>query len=140
MKKIITILILFLTLIVKSQIIHDDRLLPNPEQAKALMEVQSDLNSRKFEPYVKAKYGAGFDFNTYKLEQRLKYLSELWYYYKSFYVKRNYTTGETLDETIIDISRFDFARKSDEEVIITIEGFKDAIVLIPTKKLLFTND
>ncbi len=66
------------------------------------------------------------------------YAKEMWYYTESFYVKRNYNNeGITLDESIIDISRFESQRKENEEAIVTLPGFKDVIVLIPNNKLIY---
>ena len=57
---------------------------------------------------------------------------------ESFSVKRNHSTeGITLNEEIIDVVRFESQRKENEEVIITLPGFKDAIVLMPTNKLFY---
>ena len=135
MKKLLTILIVTVCSIGKAQSIY------TVEQFSALSFVKNDKNSEKFEPYVRAKHGGGFDFELFKTNNKIQYYKELWYYSQSFYVKRNYLKdGITLDETIIDISRFDSQRTDSTETIVTLEGFKDVIVLLPTSKLIFKND
>jgi hypothetical protein len=135
MKKLIFLLSILLSVSLNSQ-----TLLKN-EESNALLFVKNDKRSQKFENYVWAKHGSAFDFNYFKENNKIEYLKELWYYSQSFYVKRNhFQSGETMDETMIDISRFDSTRKEDSEEIITISGFKDVIVLLPKNKLLFTND
>jgi hypothetical protein len=62
----------------------------------------------------------------------------MWYYSESFYVKRNaLNEGVTLNEEIVDISRFESQRKENEEVTVTLGGFKDVIVLLPAKNLIY---
>ena len=135
MKKLLTILIVMVCLMGKAQSTY------TTEQLNALLFVKNDEKSQKFEPYVRAKHGAGFNFESFKTNTKLEYLRELWYYSQSFYVKRNYyKEGVTLDETIIDISRFESYRNNDTESILTLDGFKDVIILTPTSKLLFKND
>ncbi len=96
------------------------------------------LNSAKiqmFEPYIAFKHT---DFKTWKENNKLIYWKELWYYTESFYVKRNYLKdGEVLNESIVDISRFEYLRKESEESIVELTGFKDVIVLIPNNKLIY---
>ena len=97
-KLLLTILIFTACLIVKAQSPY------TVEQSNALLFVKNDKKSQKFEPYVRAKHGAGFDFEFFKTNNKIEYCKELWYYSQSFYVKRNYyKEGESLDETIIDI-------------------------------------
>jgi len=101
----------------------------------------SDLNAKKFEPYVRAKHGAQFDFDSFKKNNKVEYYKELWYYSKSFSVKRNhFTEGFSLDESIIDISRFEYKRDENKEVMVFLDGFCDVIVLLPKSKLIFKND
>lgn len=135
MKKLLILVTLLITFAVKGQSFY------TTEQSQALLEIKNDKLAQKFEPYVRAKHGAGYDFESFKKNQKLEYYKELWYYSKSFYIKKGYlNSGYSMDESMIDISRFDSSRKSDEETFIKIDGFKDVIVLLPTKKLLFTND
>jgi len=99
------------------------------------------LNPEKvklFFPYVHFKHGGAQGFEAWKQNNKMLYIQEMWYYSESFYVKRNHLNeGYTLNEEIIDVSRFESKRKPNEEVIIPIDGFKDAIVLIPAKLLIY---
>lgn len=135
MKKLIFLLSVFIAIGLKSQT------LLTQEQSLALLKVKTDPHSQKFDPYVRAKHGASFDFYKFKTENKIEYYKELWYYSQSFSIKRNhFSTGETIDETMIDISRFDSVRKEDSEETVIIPGFKDVVVLLPSKKLIFKND
>ena len=90
------------------------------------------------EPYMKWKHGGGEAFEAWKSTNKLQYAKEMWYYSESFYIKRDHTTkGEVLDESIIDISRFENQRSKTEEVIVTLPGFKDVVVLLPENKLIY---
>lgn len=74
----------------------------------------------------------------FKKNKPHEYLKELWYYSESFYVKRNHLQeGVTMDESMIDITRFESSRKEGEEAIILLPGFKDALVLLPINKLIY---
>lgn len=99
------------------------------------------LNSdkvNKFQPYVEVRHGGKAAFNVWKENNKVQYVKEMWYFSESFYVKRNaYNDGIVLDESIIDISRFEIQRKTNEEVMIQLPGFKDAIVLLPASKLIY---
>lgn len=99
------------------------------------------LNPEKvkmFFPYVQFKHGGEAGFGAWKENNKLLYTQEMWYYSESFYVKRNHLNeGYTLNEEIIDVSRFESKRKPNEEVIVPIDGFKDAIVLLPGKLLIY---
>jgi len=65
------------------------------------------------------------------------YQKEMWYYTESFYIKRNHLSiGDTMDESMIDVSRFETQRSADQEVIVTFGGFKDVMVLIPGNQLI----
>lgn len=93
---------------------------------------------KKFTPYVEFRHGGPQVFPSWKENNKLQYAKEMWYYSESFYVKRNNSSeGTTLDESIIDISRFEASRKENEEVVVTLPGFKDAIVLLPASKLIY---
>jgi hypothetical protein len=92
----------------------------------------------KFSPYIEAKYSFTQNFTTWKQENRFLYIKEIWYHAESFYVLHNKSTeGVKLDESIIDISRFESYRKQNEETIINLPGFKDAIVLLPSSSLIY---
>jgi len=98
----------------------------NPEKEKA------------FSPYMVARHGGTEGLAEFKKNKPQEYLKELWYYSESFYVKRNHLSeGVSLDESIIDISRFESNRKSNVESLVVLPGFKDALVLMPADKLLF---
>ena len=135
MKKLLILITMLITFALKGQSFY------TTEQSQALLEIKNDKCAQNFEPYVRAKHGASFDFENFKKNQKMEFYKELWYYSKSFYIKKNHlNSGISMDETMIDISRFDSSRKSDEESIVKIDGFKYVIVLLPTKKLIFTND
>jgi len=96
------------------------------------------IKEKKFQPYVAVRHGGGQEFNTWKENNKYQYVKEMWYFSESFYMKRNVNSeGITMDESIIDISRFDQARKPSEEATISIPGYKDVIVLLPTDKLIY---
>ena len=93
---------------------------------------------KKFDPYIVVKHGGTKQFEEFKKNNYTIYRKELWYYSESFYIKRDkFTSGISLDESIIDISRFENQRKQNEEVIIEMPGFKDVLVLLPSNKLMF---
>lgn len=92
---------------------------------------------KMFLPYLAVKHGGISHIEQWKKNNTYQYYQELWYYSESFYVKRNHQAGVRLDESIIDISRFESSRKYNEEVIITLPGFSDAIVLLPGDKLIY---
>ncbi len=92
----------------------------------------------KFWIYVANMHGGPDVFDKWKETNKMLYAQEMWYYSESFYVKRNYSPeGVPLNESIICIHRFEDQRKENEEVIITLPGFKDAIVLLPAKTLIY---
>ncbi|MCE3228160.1 MAG: hypothetical protein K0S32_2711 [Bacteroidetes bacterium] len=103
-----------------------DQLKLNPEKVK------------KFTPYLEFKHGGPSVFPSWKENNKLQYTKEMWYYSESFYVKRNaLNEGITLNEEIVDVSRFESQRKENEEVTITLPGFKDVVVLLPGKNLIY---
>ncbi|HRH10289.1 MAG TPA: hypothetical protein PLU73_02190 [Bacteroidia bacterium] len=107
-----------------SQQVEDIKL--NPEKVK------------KFTPYMEWKHGGPQGFEAWKSTNKMQYAKEMWYYSESFYVKRNHlATGVTLDESIIDISRFENQRSKTDEVIVTLPGYKDVLVLLPENKLIY---
>jgi hypothetical protein len=92
----------------------------------------------KFSPYVEAKYSFQQNFTTWKQENRFLYIKEIWYHAESFYVIRNYSKeGVKIDESMIDVSRFESYRKENEQVTISLPGFTDAIVLLPGSSLIY---
>jgi len=98
-------------------------------------------NSQKeimFRPYLAVLHGGLDGLDTWKKDHTIQYYKELWYYCESFYVKRNYMLeGITLNEEIIDISRFESSRKDYDEAVVILPGFKDVLVLLPTYKLIY---
>lgn len=107
--------------------------------AKGQENIKLDMNKvSKFEKFMEFKHGGPQHYPTWKNNNKLQWTKEAWYYTESFYVKRNYfQTGEILDESIIDISRFENHRKENEEAVVEILGFKDVIVLLPENKLIY---
>jgi hypothetical protein len=91
-----------------------------------------------FLPYLAVRHGGTPVIEEWKKNNTVQYYKELWYYTESFYVRRDYLSkGEPLNESIIDISRFENSRKSDDEAIVILPGFKDVLVLQPLNKLLY---
>lgn len=126
MKKILIFITLLFSLTVKSQ--------------TDFSEFKSDpISEKMFAPYICQKVGITMEqLPTWKETYKLFFYKELWYYSKSFYVKRNhYLEGEKLDESIIDISRFEANRNETTESIVTLPGFRDVIVLLPNNKLIY---
>lgn len=109
-----------------AQTISPNQLKPNPEKEKMYL------------PYLAARHGGPEMLAEWKKSNTLLYYKELWYFTESFYVKRNHMAeGATLNESIIDISRFESHRKNGESVIVELPGFKDVLVLTPTEKLIY---
>ena len=93
---------------------------------------------KKFLPYMEWMHGGAQGFPEWKKNNKMLYAKEMWYLSESFYVKRNVSTeGTTLDESMIYISRFENLRKENEEVIVPMPSFRDALVLIPGNKLIY---
>jgi len=93
---------------------------------------------KQFTPYLQVRHGGVEGFEKWKSVNKLQYTKEMWYFSESFSVKRNYSPdGERLDESMIDISRFERYRKQDEEAIVPMPGFKDALVLMPASQLIY---
>ena len=91
-----------------------------------------------FLPYLGVRHGGPQGLAAWKKDNVLQYYKELWYYTESFYVKRNHLPdGVVLNEEIIDISRFESSRHAHDEAIVILPGFKDALVLLPTDKLVY---
>lgn len=108
--------------------------------------VSSQVNSleidptkeKMYTPYMLWRHQGTEGLAEFKKNKPHEYLKELWYYSESFYIKRNHLkSGETLDASIIDISRFEHFRKQNEESIVELPGFKDIIVLLPINKLIY---
>ena len=117
---------IFFYIFSEAQITSPNDLKPNAEKEK------------KFLPYVAILHGGIEKLEAWKQENTYQYFKELWYYTESFYISRNYLKeGLVLNEEIIDISRFEFNRKQSEESIVIIPGFKDALILYPSNKLIY---
>lgn len=98
----------------------------------------SEKEISAFTPYLIPRHTSVKAFEAFKANHKEEYLKQMWYYSRSFYVKRNHLVeGVTLDESIIDISRFEQHRKASEEAIVVLPGFKDVLVLLPANKLLY---
>lgn len=96
---------------------------------------------KMFIPYLAARHGGPEGLTKFKEENHYQYLKELWYFTESFYVQRNhFGSGIELNEEIIDITRFETNRKPHEDVYLQLPGFKDALVLKATDKLLYKPD
>lgn len=95
-------------------------------------------NEKKFTPYMMFRHGGPDGVAEFKKTNPQLYAKELWYYAESFYVKRDHLAqGVTLDESIIDISRFENQRQANQEAIVMLPGFKDVLVLLPTNQLIY---
>jgi hypothetical protein len=94
---------------------------------------------KKFEPYIQIRHSSTpAEYKVWKENNKFQYVKEMWYFSESFYVKRNHLPqGEKLNEEIIDISRFESSRNATTEAIVTLPGFKDVIVLLPTNKIIY---
>ncbi len=93
---------------------------------------------RKFSPYMVYNHGGKEGLEDFKKSKPHEYLKELWYYSESFYIKRDhFEKGSSYDESMLDVARYEHLRKEEEETIITLWGYRDVIVLLPSRKLLF---
>jgi hypothetical protein len=109
-----------------AQLNTPETLKPNPEKEKM------------YSPYLAIRHGGPQGLEAWKKSNTVQYYKELWYFCESFYVKRNHLKeGIELNEAIIDISRFEASRKENEEAIVLLPGFKDALVLLPAKSLVY---
>ncbi len=127
-KLILIVGFMIITSLSYSQInsIHPELIKPDPAK------------EQKFLPYLAVRHGGLPNIETWKNNNTVQYYKELWYYSESFYIKRNHLEqGVTMDESMIDITRFENSRKENEEVVIVMPGFKDAIILLPTNKLIY---
>lgn len=98
----------------------------------------SPSKEEKFSKFIQSNHGFDQNFTTWKKENRFLYIKEFWYYAESFYIKRGANIkGVSIDESQIDISRFESYRKENDEFSIIIDGFKDVIVLLPNSKLIY---
>lgn len=92
------------------------------------------IKEKKFLPYLELRHGGAEATKKWKEENKYDYVKQMWYFTESFSIKRNaQTTGVAIDEAGIDITRYEVERKQNEETVINLPGFKDAIVLKPAK-------
>jgi hypothetical protein len=93
---------------------------------------------KKFEPFLIASHGNDVNFQNWKETNKYDYVKQMWYFSESFYIKRNVKSeGISMDESGLDISRFEKNRKATEEAIVEVPGYKDVIVLLPADKLFY---
>ena len=105
-------------------------------QANAL-EISAE-KEKAFTPYMLYRHGGAEGLAEFKKTKPHEYLKELWYYSSSFYIKRDhFDKGWELDASIFDITRYEKLRKEDTEAIIVLDGYKDVLVLLPAKQLLY---
>jgi hypothetical protein len=91
-----------------------------------------------YSKYLATRHGGETGLEQFKTENKYAYMQEMWYFTESFYIKRNHSTeGVSINADIVDITRFEQYRKANEEAIVEIPGFKDALILLPTKNLIY---
>jgi hypothetical protein len=96
------------------------------------------VKEAKFLPYLAVRHGGMPAIEEWKKNNTVQYYKELWYYTESFYIRRNYVSqGTVLDESLIDISRYESNRKENEEAIVTFPGSRDALILLPARDLIY---
>jgi hypothetical protein len=141
LKLITLILMLFISGLVKSQSVTTDNI--------SLVEYWNKSGQKdevKYSKFIQSDHGFETPvFIEWKKENKILYMKEVWYYSESFYIKRNYfpaisndgTENVSMDDSQINISRWESMRDQNKEVEIKINGFKDIIVLLPTSKLIY---
>lgn len=135
-KELLIIAMLFISTFMKSQTI--DNVVDNHLVLVNYWNTVGPTKEEKFSKYIESNHGMNQNFSTWKKENKFLYIKEFWYYAESFYIKRNVNAeGISMDESQIDISRFETNRKQTEESTINIDGFKDVIVLLPANKLIY---
>jgi hypothetical protein len=91
-----------------------------------------------YNPFMWGRHSGIDGLADFKKDHPHEYLKELWYYSESFYIRRNYLKeGVEMSEVGLDISRFEYARKENEEAILVLPGYKDALVLLPLNRLIY---
>jgi len=100
-----------------------------------------ELNLEKekmYTPYMMWRHSGSEGLAEFKRDHPHDYLKELWYYSESFYVRRNYQKeGVEMNAAAIDISRYEYARKQTEEAVLSLTGYKDALILLPVDQLIY---
>jgi len=131
MKNLILIILSLFTITIKSQTNNS----VNWEKLKI-----DPIKEKMFLPYVEYNHSFEQEFQTWKKENKFQYIKEIWYYSESFYVIHHVNDeGVTIDESTIDITRFDYVRDKTKEVNVSLigAGFNDTIVLLPANKLIY---
>ncbi|HQQ95325.1 MAG TPA: hypothetical protein PLQ93_12265 [Bacteroidia bacterium] len=96
------------------------------------------VKEKMYRPYMLWRHQGEEGLEAFRKEHPHAYMQELWYYSQSFYIKRNYLQeGAELDASIIAIDRFESQREDDTEKLIILPGFRDALVLLPSRSLLY---
>jgi hypothetical protein len=120
-----SVFLLLLSGSVNAQALSPDQLKPDPQKEKMYL------------PYLATRHGGPEGLAQWKSSNTIQYYKELWYFCESFSVKRDHLPeGLTLDESIIDITRFEHLRKNDEPAVVVLPGFRDALVLKPGSQLI----
>lgn len=115
----------------------------------AFIQIRAQVNSLELDPKLEKMYAPYLTYRhqgqegleEFKRNHPHEYLKELWYYSSSFSVKRNhFSSGDPLDESTIDISRFEQYRKDSDTAMVVLDGYKDVLLLLPSNKLIFKFD
>jgi hypothetical protein len=94
-----------------------------------------------FFPYLAVRHGGPVATENWKKTNTTRYYQELWYFCESFHIKKNHQAqGVAMDESAIDITRFERFRKDNEEAIVELPSFSDALVLMPRNKMKYIPD
>jgi len=98
----------------------------------------SPEKEKMFTPYMIWRHSGSEGLAEFKRDHPHDYLKELWYYCESFYIKKDYVKeGIFLDVSFIDITRFEDLRKESDEALILMPGYKDALIMLPSNKLIY---
>ena len=93
---------------------------------------------KAYTPYLESLHKGPESLTAFKIENPHSYLLELWYFSKSFYIrKKDGAQGPRISIGMIDVRRFEFFRNETSEVVIPLQGFCEEAVLIPTNQLLY---
>jgi hypothetical protein len=98
----------------------------------------SPEKEKMYTPFMYWHHGGPEGLAEFKQQHPYEYLKELWYFCESWYVKKDYVKeGVPLDLYVVDIERFEQNRKEHEEAILVLPGYRDAIVFLPSDKLIY---
>jgi hypothetical protein len=93
---------------------------------------------RIYNSFMLWRHSGSEGLSDFKKNHPHEYLKELWYYSESFYISRDYLKeGTAMIAAAIDISRYEYARKENEEAVLLLPGYRDALVLLPNNKLIY---